>query len=102
MKRFETTTELIAALTDRTYETNGRTVYAGHVPFDIYVLGTLLPETYIERTQFSDGNYRAVWYSDIERSSVSYCEHDVLITKHADRLEYEREIDEAIEFYKTH
>jgi hypothetical protein len=102
MTPFKTTAELITALTTRQYGTSGRTVYAGNVPFGIDVLETLLPDSYVERTDFSDGGFRAVWYSDTELSSVSYCEHDILVTKHASKEEYVREVAEAEEFYKTH
>lgn len=89
----------IEAYTYRTYDLRGRKVYAGHLQY-AETVRQCLPAGFTERHAWRDGHYRAVWTSDSALAVVTYCEGDVLVTKHATRADYEREISEAQTYYE--
>lgn len=90
----------INTYTYRTYDVHGRKINAGHVKYsDAVALD--LPAGFVERPEWSDGQYRRVWTSEAELSVVTWCEGDVQVSKHATRAEYERELAQATAFYES-
>lgn len=57
------------------------------------------PEGWLHAAGWNDGGYRAVWFSNVERGILTYCEGDLDLRLYPDRTTFVRAMNAAAEFY---
>jgi len=61
-----------------------------------------VPEGFMEVVRWSDKQFRRVWVNPSERSTITYCEGDIIVMQHSTPALYGKEISDSELYYETY